>query len=150
MQDGQVGKLGKTQARILEFLAASIRGGNVCPSFQEIADAVGLGTVSTVNYHLKHLERLGHIKRPRGHARSIQLNQPSCQAEPQTAAHLTSDHLGDRIYLDGWRTLLGVGSIRHQYGTLVSLHTSTPSGEPESHARLLAPESPIQYEPKAS
>jgi len=148
VQDDLVGKLGKTQARILEFLAASIRGGNVCPSFQEIADAVGLGTVSTVNYHLKILERLGHISRPPGHARSIQLNQSNC--DPQTAAHLTSDHLGDRIYLDGWRTLLGVGSIRHQYGTLVSLHTSTPSGEPENHARLLAPESPIQYEPKAS
>lgn len=150
MQDVQAGKLGKTQARILEFIAASIEGGNICPSFQEIAEGVGLGTISTVNYHLKILEQMGYITRPRGHARSIQLNQARQSQTPQTAAHLTSDHLGDRIFLDGWRTLLGVGSVRHQYGTLVSIHTSTPSGEPELHAHLLSPEAPIEYEPKAS
>lgn len=150
VQEVRTGKLGRTQTRILEFITASLRRENVCPSFQEIADGVGLGTVSTVNYHLKILEQQGYITRPHGHARSIQVREPVSHETPSTAAHLGAQHLGDRIYLDGWRTLLGVGSIHHQYGTLISLHTSTLAGEPEPHAHLLSPESPIQYEPKAS
>lgn len=142
--------LGKTQALILEFIKAYTHKGGICPSFQEIADGVGLATVSTVNYHLKILEKIGLITRPHGQPRSIQLCEPHITEIPQTASHLTLRHVGSSIYLDGWRTLLGVGSIQHQYGTLVSIHTSSLTGEPEQHAHLLAPEAPIQYEPKAT
>jgi DNA-binding transcriptional ArsR family regulator len=143
-------KLGKTQARILEFITAYTREGGICPSFQEIADGVGLATVSTVNYHLKILEKRGLVTRPHGQARSIQLCEPPANDFPRTASHLKVHHLGDSVYIDGWRTLLGVGSVRHQHGTLISIHTSTLSGEPEVHAHLLPPEAPIQYEPKAA
>lgn len=143
-------KVGKTQSRILDFIQAHILKVGISPSFQEIADGVGLGTVSTVNYHLKILEKLGLITRPHGQPRSIQLCEPHLNDTPRTASHLRLQHVGDRIYLGGWRTLLGVGNIQHQYGTLVSVHTSSLTGEPEPHARLLAPEAPIQYEPKAS
>jgi DNA-binding transcriptional ArsR family regulator len=142
--------LGKTQARILEFIEAHVSKGGISPSFQEIADGVGLGTVSTVNYHLKNLEKLGLLKRPHGQPRSIQLCQPPSHDLPRTASHLNVQHLGNNIYLGGWRTLLGVGKVQHQFGMLVSVHMSSLTGEPEQHAHLLAPEALIQYEPKAS
>lgn len=150
MQENSAEKLGKTQARILDFIRAYIHGGGICPSFQEIADEVGLAAVSTVNYHLKILENRGLITRPHGYPRSIQLCEPHPDEAPRTASHLRVHHLGASVYIDGWRTLLGVGSVRHQHGTLISLHTSTLNGEPEVHAHLLPPEAPIQYEPKAA
>lgn len=150
MPGTRAGNLGKTQARILEFIEAHISRGDISPSFQEIADGVGLTTVSTVNYHLKNLEKLGLIKRPHGQPRSIQICEPQSRDVPRTASHLNVHHLGNSIYLGGWRTLLGVGKVQHQFGMLVSVHMSSLTGEPEPHAHLLAPEALIQYEPKAS
>jgi SOS-response transcriptional repressor LexA len=46
----------------------------LCPSsFSEIADGVGLKSVSAVSHHLKILEQEGRIKRPANSYRHIQI-----------------------------------------------------------------------------
>lgn len=61
-----------TTWRVFNCIKRSLRNG-VAPSYQEIADTVGLAGVSTVSYHLAILEKRGLIKRKPGTPRHIQL-----------------------------------------------------------------------------
>jgi repressor LexA len=45
--------------KILDFIGGSMERRGYSPSLREIADAVGLKSVSTVSYHLKVLEQAG-------------------------------------------------------------------------------------------
>ena len=53
----------KQQQRIMDAIHDSIRDRGFPPTVREIGAAVGLGSPSTVTYHLKALERLGLLRR---------------------------------------------------------------------------------------
>ncbi|MEA2545859.1 MAG: repressor LexA, partial [Chloroflexota bacterium] len=49
------------KARILDFIAATLRTRGFPPSVREIAKAVGLASTSAVHHHLQILERDGYL-----------------------------------------------------------------------------------------
>lgn len=57
--------------KILDFIGESMERRGYSPSLREIADAVGLKSVSTVSYHLKVLERAGYLTRDAGMPRTV-------------------------------------------------------------------------------
>src|SRR3712207_6527045 len=61
--DPQRPRLTKQQQRIMDAIHDSIRDRGFPPTVREIGAAVGLGSPSTVTYHLKALERLGLLRR---------------------------------------------------------------------------------------
>ena len=53
-------QLTKMQQKIYDYIAQAIQDQGYPPSVREIGEAVGLKSPSTVHFHLKHLEELGH------------------------------------------------------------------------------------------
>lgn len=72
---GQTGPLrprGETRTEVLRAISAHIARHGWAPSLTEIGEAVGLSSKSTVQAHLKELERQGFISRGSGN-RQIRL-----------------------------------------------------------------------------
>ena len=61
------------KARILDFIAATLRARGFPPSVREIAKAVGLASTSAVHHHLPVLERDGYLERGAAQSRAIRL-----------------------------------------------------------------------------
>ena len=61
------------QQKILEFLRSFIREKDYPPSIRDIQVGCGISSTSVVDYNLKALERLGHIRRDREVSRAIEL-----------------------------------------------------------------------------
>lgn len=61
------------QQNILRFIRDFQREFEYAPSFREIRDACGLSSTSVVQYNLRALERLGHLRMTPGTDRSIVL-----------------------------------------------------------------------------
>ena len=59
---------------ILEFINYTLKNDGYSPSVREIGEAVNLKSTSTVQYHLKKLEKKGVIKKSEGKSRSLHLN----------------------------------------------------------------------------
>jgi repressor LexA len=57
--------------KILDFIGESIEGRGYSPTMREVADAVGLKSVSTVSHHFKVLEQTGHLTRDAGMPRTV-------------------------------------------------------------------------------
>jgi repressor LexA len=57
--------------KILDFIGESMERRRYSPSMREIADAVGLKSVSTVSHHFKVLEQTGHLTRDAGMPRTV-------------------------------------------------------------------------------
>jgi repressor LexA len=57
--------------KILDFIGESIEGRGYPPTMREVADAVGLKSVSTVSHHFKVLEQTGHLTRDAGMPRTV-------------------------------------------------------------------------------
>jgi repressor LexA len=57
--------------KILDFIGGSMGRRGYSPSLREIADAVGLKSVSTVSYHVKVLEQAGYLTRDAGMPRTV-------------------------------------------------------------------------------
>jgi repressor LexA len=55
--------LTRRQHELCEFLRSFIERHGYAPSFQEIADALGLSSLATIHEHLTNLERKGAIRR---------------------------------------------------------------------------------------
>lgn len=65
-------KQAKTAAAVLDFIDRHIcETGGVSPTFEEIANGVGLAGKSTVAGYLADLERAGHIRRIQGQQRRL-------------------------------------------------------------------------------
>ncbi len=62
-----------TGERVLDFVCQFIKSHGFPPSVREIAQGVGLGSTSVVDYHLSALEREGRIERTPGIARGLRL-----------------------------------------------------------------------------
>ncbi|MBU3935671.1 transcriptional repressor LexA [Patescibacteria group bacterium] len=63
----------KRQKQILDFIASSIAKSGYAPTLTEIADFLGLSSLSTVHEHLEVLEKKGKIRRYKGAVRGIEL-----------------------------------------------------------------------------
>ena len=59
---------------ILEFINYTLKNDGYSPSVREIGEAVNLKSTSTVQYHLKKLEKKGVISKSEGKSRSLHLN----------------------------------------------------------------------------
>jgi repressor LexA len=65
--------LSSKQQSILRFIRDFIREHDYPPSIRDIQEACGISSTSVVDYNLKALERLGHIRRDREVSRAIEL-----------------------------------------------------------------------------
>ncbi|MBW6441288.1 transcriptional repressor LexA [Patescibacteria group bacterium] len=63
----------KKQKQILDYISQYIQTNGYSPTLQEIADAMGLSSLSTVHEHLQALERKDIIKRYEGAVRGIEI-----------------------------------------------------------------------------
>ena len=64
---------------ILEFINYTLKNDGYSPSVREIGEAVNLKSTSTVQYHLKKLEKKGVINKSEGKSRSLHLNDISSE-----------------------------------------------------------------------
>ena len=67
----------KMQQTIYDYIARMLVEQGYPPSVREIGAAVGLKSPSTVNFHLKHMEELGVIKKSGRKGRTITLTKPA-------------------------------------------------------------------------
>lgn len=65
--------LSTKQQAILRFIRDFIRDKDYPPSIRDIQDGCGISSTSVVDYNLKALERMGHIRRDREVSRAIEL-----------------------------------------------------------------------------
>lgn len=70
------------QAKILDFLADTLRRRGYPPSVREIGSAVGLSSSSTVHAHLDKLEQRGYIRRDPTRSRAIEIVDKALDARP--------------------------------------------------------------------
>jgi repressor LexA len=64
--------LTERQRRVMDYIANFLHDNGYSPSFQEIADGVGLNSIATVHKHIATLERKGFLKRGRNQSRSLE------------------------------------------------------------------------------
>jgi len=62
---------------ILEFINYTLKNDGYSPSVREIGEAVNLKSTSSVQYHLKKLEKKGVINKSQGKSRSLHLSNVS-------------------------------------------------------------------------
>ena len=65
--------LSEKQRAILEFLREFMDDHDYPPSIRDIQEACDISSTSVVDYNLKALEKLGHIRRDREISRGIEL-----------------------------------------------------------------------------
>lgn len=65
--------LTKRQKQVLDFLSSFISRKGYSPSFEEIAEALGLKSLATVHKHMVTLEQKGFIRRRYNQSRSIDI-----------------------------------------------------------------------------
>jgi repressor LexA len=65
--------LTRRQKEVLDFIAAFIGGKGYSPSFEEIAEGVGLASIATVHKHLTALDSKGYLKRSFNQSRALDL-----------------------------------------------------------------------------
>jgi len=64
--------LTERQRRVMDFIAGFLRENGYSPSFQEIADGLGLNSIATVHKHIGSLERKGYLRRGHNQSRSLE------------------------------------------------------------------------------
>jgi SOS-response transcriptional repressor LexA len=69
------------QKKLLDFIKVKLSETQVCPSYQEMADALGLKSRSGVHRLVHALLAHGEIERVHGMARSIALPTPEKQSD---------------------------------------------------------------------
>ena len=68
-----VDRLGARQQDVFRFIVRYQESYDSAPTVREIAEALGLGSTNTVDYHLKALEKKGFIRRRGNLARAIEI-----------------------------------------------------------------------------
>jgi repressor LexA len=69
------------QKTVLDFIASFVERSGYCPSFEEIARGVGLGSLATVHKHITALQQKGYLKRRYNESRSLEVSQEYLRAE---------------------------------------------------------------------
>lgn len=71
--------LTRRQRQVIDFIAGFLQEQGYSPSFQEIAQGLGLSSLATVHKHILTLERKGFLKRQYNASRSIEPSQKYLQ-----------------------------------------------------------------------
>jgi repressor LexA len=71
--------LTRRQRQVIDFIASFLQEQGYSPSFQEIAQGLGLSSLATVHKHVLTLERKGFLKRKYNASRSIEPSQKYLQ-----------------------------------------------------------------------
>ena len=69
------------QKNVLDFVASFTERSGYCPSFDEIARGVGLGSLATVHKHITALQQKGYLKRRYNESRSLEVSEDYLRAE---------------------------------------------------------------------
>jgi len=73
--------LTRRQKQVLDFIAQFVEQHGYSPSYQEIAEGLGLGSLATVHKHIHTLEAKHYLKRSFNRSRSLDLTQKYLQME---------------------------------------------------------------------
>ena len=65
--------LTRRQKEILDYVGGYIQSHGYAPSFEEIANSFGYGSLATVHEHVSNLERKGYIRKSYNQSRSIEM-----------------------------------------------------------------------------
>jgi repressor LexA len=65
--------LTRRQKEVLDFIVGFLKENEYSPSFEEIADGMGLASIATVHKHLTALESKGYLKRSFNQSRALEL-----------------------------------------------------------------------------
>jgi repressor LexA len=65
--------LTRRQKEVLDFIVGFLKRHEYSPSFEEIADGMGLASIATVHKHLTALETKGYLKRSFNQSRALEL-----------------------------------------------------------------------------
>ena len=71
------------QKTVLDFVATFIERSGYCPSFEEIAKGVGLGSLATVHKHVTALQQKGYLKRRYNESRSLEVSSDYLRSEQE-------------------------------------------------------------------
>jgi repressor LexA len=85
--------LTKRQKEVLDFIVGFLKENDYGPSFEEIADGMGLASIATVHKHLTALESKGYLKRSFNQSRALELGPKyyrELRLKRQEAAHETA------------------------------------------------------------
>ena len=69
------------QKNVLDFVASFTERNGYCPSFDEIARGVGLGSLATVHKHITALQQKGYLKRRYNESRSLEVSEDYLRSE---------------------------------------------------------------------
>lgn len=76
--------LTRRQRQVIDFIASFLQEQGYSPSFQEIAQGLGLNSLATVHKHVLTLERKGFLRRRFNQSRSIEPSQKYLQEVRRT------------------------------------------------------------------
>ena len=68
--------LTRKQKQILDYLQAYTAGNGFAPSYEEIAQNFGYGSLATVHEHIENLRRKGYIRKGHNESRSVEVVPP--------------------------------------------------------------------------
>jgi repressor LexA len=69
------------QKTVLDFIVSFVERSGYCPSFEEIARGVGLGSLATVHKHITALQQKGYLKRRYNESRSLEVSEDYLNSE---------------------------------------------------------------------
>ena len=91
----------KSQRRVLDFIKEFIEKRQYSPSFQEIADGLGLKSLATVFKHVGHLKKKGLLKDSFNRSRTLEIVEPG-SLEARFVLNATHSHLWDNVEKCWW------------------------------------------------
>ena len=86
--------LTRRQREMYDFLCTFTDSHGYSPSFEEIAEGMGLSSLATVHKHIGNLESKGLLKRDYNRARSIEVLRPKGQLKKALAAAASTVSVG--------------------------------------------------------
>lgn len=95
--------LTQRRQQILDYIRRSMERRGCSPSMREIAESVGLRSVSTVSYHLGILAEAGYLDRDPGQPRTVVAKPSRIQV-----LHVESDGIGEVLGGVGPKNMVGV------------------------------------------
>jgi repressor LexA len=91
----------KSQRRVLDFIKGFIETNRYSPSFDEIADGLGLKSLATVSKHIGHLKEKGLLKDSRNRSRSLEIVAPGT-LDSRFVLNAAGTHLRDNVENCWW------------------------------------------------
>jgi len=89
--------LTKRQKDVLDFLAEFVRENGYSPSYEELADKLGLSSLATVHKHISSLEAKGYLRRGFNQSRSLEVSPEYIEQSRQNSRDPHSVPLAGRI-----------------------------------------------------